>query len=383
MMKNQSLIRMRNLTLPKIASIVFIIGALIYFVIIARNILVPLTFSMLLAYLLYPVVWRIERFGVHRVPSILVVIIITLAIFGMLGFFFAVQVSNIQIDISEIKQKLLDETGSPEQKIEEKFGVNMRTMEYYVDNIFNSIFTGEQTNFFTSTANTVFQLFILPVFTFFLLFYRTKIAYFIFRLVGRKRKKKAVRILRDISTVTTKYLGGLILVVMILAVLNSTGLIIIGIPHAIVLGVGSAILNLIPYFGTLLGALVPIIYVLVAMDDPFSTALKVVFLFVIVQFLENNIITPNIVGGNVRLNALTVIIGLLIGNLIWGIAGMLVVIPIIAILKIIMSNVETLKPFAYLLSSKGLEKHAIDYRSVFIKLKNRIKRKQKIDEEVI
>jgi predicted PurR-regulated permease PerM len=373
---------MRNLTLPKIASIVFIIGALIYFVIIARNILVPLTFSMLLAYLLYPVVWRIERIGVHRVPSILVVILITLAIFGALGFFFAVQISNIQIDISEIKQKLLDETGSPEQKIEEKFGVNMRTMEYYVDNIFNSLFTGEQTNFFTSTANTVFQLFILPVFTFFLLFYRTKIAYFIFRLVGRKRKKKAVKILRDISTVTTKYLGGLILVVMILAVLNSTGLIIIGIPHAIVLGVGSAILNLIPYFGTLLGALVPIIYVLVAMDDPFSTALKVVFLFIIVQFLENNIITPNVVGGNVRLNALTVIIGLLIGNMIWGIAGMLVVIPIIAILKIIMGNVENLKPFAYLLSSKGLEKHAINYRSIFINLKNRVKRKQKIDEEV-
>jgi predicted PurR-regulated permease PerM len=255
-------------------------------------------------------------------------------------------------------------------------------MEHYVDNIFSSLFTGEQTNIFSTTANTIFQILILPVFTFFLLFYRTKIAYFVFRLVGRKRKKKAVRILRDVSTVTTKYLGGLILVVIILAVLNSTGLIIIGIPHAIVLGVASAILNLIPYFGTLLGALVPIFYVLIAMDDPFSTALKVVFLFIIVQFLENNIITPNIVGGNVRLNALTVIIGLLFGNLIWGVAGMLVVIPIIAILKIIMSNIEILKPFAYLLSSKGLEKHRINYRGFFINLKNKITGKKEINEEV-
>jgi predicted PurR-regulated permease PerM len=374
--------RMRNLTLPKIASIIFIIGALIYFVIVARNILVPITFSMLLAYLLYPVVWRIERAGVHRVPSILMIILLTLAFFVAIGFFFAVQVSNIQIDLSEIKQKLIDQTGSPEQKIEERFGVNMRTMEYYIDNIFNSLFTGEQTNIFSTTANTIFQILILPVFTFFLLFYRTKIAYFVFRLVGRKRKKKAVRILRDISTVTTKYLGGLILVVMILAVLNSTGLIIIGIPHAIVLGVASAILNLIPYFGTLLGALVPIFYVLIAMDDPLSTALKVVFLFIIVQFLENNIITPNIVGGNVRLNALTVIIGLLFGNLIWGVAGMLVVIPIIAILKIIMSNIEILKPFAYLLSSRGLEKHRINYKGFFINLKNKITRKKEINEEV-
>lgn len=372
---------MKNLTLPKLASIIFIIGALIYFVIIARNILVPLTFSMLLAYLLYPIVKRLERIGVHRVPSILVVIIITLAIIASMAFFFAVQVSNIQIDLSEIKQKLIDQTGSPEQKIEEKFGVNMRTMEYYVDNIFNSLFTGEQTNFFSTTANTIFQIFILPVFTFFLLFYRTKIAYFVFRLVGRKRKKKAVSILRDISSVTTKYLGGLILVVLILAVLNSAGLIIIGIPHAIVLGVGAAILNLIPYFGTLLGALVPLIYVLVAIDDPLNMALKVVFMFIIVQFLENNIITPNIVGGNVRLNALTVIIGLLIGNLIWGIAGMLVVIPVIAILKIIMKNVEMLKPFAYLLSSRGLEKHSINYKDMFIRLKNRFSRNQNIEEK--
>ncbi len=372
---------MKNLTLPKLASIIFIIGALIYFVIIARNILVPLTFSMLLAYLLYPIVKRLERIGVHRVPSILVVIIITLAIIASMAFFFAVQVSNIQIDLSEIKQKLIDQTGSPEQKIEEKFGVNMRTMEYYVDNIFNSLFTGEQTNFFSTTANTIFQIFILPVFTFFLLFYRTKIAYFVFRLVGRKRKKKAVSILRDISSVTTKYLGGLILVVLILAVLNSAGLIIIGIPHAIVLGVGAAILNLIPYFGTLLGALVPLIYVLVAIDDPLNMALKVVFMFIIVQFLENNIITPNIVGGNVRLNALTVIIGLLIGNLIWGIAGMLVVIPVIAILKIIMKNVEMLKPFAYLLSSRGLEKHSINYKDMFIRLKNRFSRNKNIEEK--
>ena len=373
---------MKNLTIQKIAGIIFIIVVFIYFIIIARNILIPLTFSMLLAYLLYPVVWRIERTGVHRIPSILIVILLTIAIVAAVGFFFAVQVSNIQIDLNAIKQKLIEQSGSPEQKIEEKFGVNMRTMEYYVDNIFSSLVSGDQANIFTSTANTIFQIFIMPVFTFFLLFYRTKIAYFVFRLVGRKRKKKAVKILRDITTVTTKYLGGLILVVLILAVLNSVGLIIIGIPHAIVLGVGAALLNLIPYFGTLLGALVPIIYVLVAIDDPLNMALQVVFLFIIVQFLENNIITPNIVGGNVRLNALSVIIGLLIGNMIWGVAGMLVVIPMIAILKIIMSNVAILQPFAYLLSSRGLEKHRINYRGLIQKITNPFMRKKADENEV-
>ncbi len=361
-------------SLIKTASVIFIITAFIFFLIVAKNILIPLAFGGLLAYLMYPIVRRLERIGIHRSFSILIVIIFTLAVVAAVGFFFAVQISNIQIDLNEIKTKLVEQTGSPEEKIENKFGVNMRTMDYYIDSMFNSLFSGSdgQTTVFSSTTTTIFQIGILPVFIFFLLFYRTKTAYFIFRVVGRRRKKKTVKILREIKMVTTKYLGGLIGVVIILAVLNSTGLLIIGVPHAIVLGVAAAILNLIPYFGTLIGALIPIFYVLVAMDDPLSMALKVVFLFIIVQFLENNIITPNVVGGNVRLNALTVIIGLLIGNMIWGLPGMLVVIPFIAVLKIIMKNIEGLEPYAYLLSSKGLGNQKIDYIGSLKKLKNKI-----------
>lgn len=365
-------------SLVKAASVIFIVGVFIYFIIVARNILIPLAFGALFAYLLYPVAWRLERLGLHRSLSIFVVILVTLAVVASIGFFFAVQVSNIQIDLNQIKQELVDGTGSPEKKIEEKFGINMQTMDYYIDSMIDGLMKGgnEEYNIFSTTATTVFQIGILPVFIFFLLFYRTKTAYFIFRLVGRNKKRKAIQILRDISNVITKYMGGLLGVVGILAVLNSAGLIIIGIPHAIILGVAAAILNLIPYFGTLLGALIPILYVLVAMDDPFNMVLRVVFMFIIVQFLENNIITPNIVGGNVRLNALTVIIGLLIGNMVWGLPGMLVVIPFIAIIKIIMRDIPGLEPYAYLLSSRGLGKHKIDYTGPIIRLKNRMIRKK-------
>lgn len=373
-------------SLVKSASFVFLLAAFIVFLIVAKNVLMPLAFGGLFAYLLYPFAWRLERIGLHRSLAILIVILVAFAIFAAVAFYFTVQVSNIQIDLNEIKEKFIEQTGSPEEAIEEKFGVNMRTMDYYIDTFFNSLLAGGEGNvsIFSTTANTIFMIGILPVFVFFLLFYRTKTAYFIFRVAGRKRKKKAVIILRDISSVTTKYLGGLILVVLILAVLNSTGLIIIGVPHAILLGVAAAILNLIPYFGTLIGALIPIFYVLISMDDPFKAAIKVALLFVVVQFLENNIITPNIVGGNVRLNALTVILGLLIGNLVWGLPGMLVVIPFIAVVKIIMKNVEGLEPYAYLLSSRGLGKHKINYtrplQNIFMRFKNR--RKNNVSERL-
>lgn len=364
-------------TIVKTACILFIIGVFIFFLIVARNILIPLAFGGLFAYLLYPIAWRLERLGLHRSLSIFFVILVTIAVVGAVAFFFAVQVSNIQIDLNQIKQDLVAETGSPEKKIEQKFGINMQTMDYYIDSMFSSLMSGGDDEFdvFSTTATAIFQIGILPVFIFFLLFYRTKTAYFIFRLTGRNRKKKAVKILREITSVITKYLGGLLGVVAILAVLNSTGLILIGVPHAIILGVAAAILNLIPYFGTLLGALIPILYVLVATEDPINMVIRVIIMFIVVQFLENNIITPNVVGGNVRLNALTVIIGLLIGNMIWGLPGMLVVIPFIAIIKIIMKNIDGLEPYAYLLSSRGLGKHKIDYTGPIIRLKNRFVKK--------
>jgi predicted PurR-regulated permease PerM len=196
------------------------------------------------------------------------------------------------------------------------------------------------------------------------MFYRTKTAYFIFKITGRKNKPITLGILREISKVTGKYLGGILLVVLILAVLNSIGLLIIGVPNAILFGSLAALLNLIPYFGTLLGGLIPILYVFFAVSDPFGMVVKIIILFAIVQFTENNLLTPNIVGNNIKLNPFAIIIGLLIANLIWGIAGMLIVVPVMAILKIIMRNVDGLKPYAYLLSDRGTEKYSFNFSKI-------------------
>ncbi len=368
---------MENYGLQKTAISLFIFSLFLLFIILAKNILVPLAFGFLFAYLLYPIAWKIERNGVPRILSILIVIIITVAIAGAITFYFSVQLSNIRIDLNNLKDRALDGSTSFKFMLEDKFGINLNTMEYYMEKAVSAVVEAIQFSFgniFSTTTTTVFQILILPVFTFFILFYRTKTAYFIFRLVGRQHRQQAIHILREVTHVATRYLGGIVLVVLILAVLNSTGLAIIGVPHAIVLGIGAALLNLIPYFGTLIGALVPMIYVLIAVENPLNMVVKVIFMFIIVQFLENNIITPNVVGGNVKLNPLTIIVGLLIGNLVWGVAGLLIIVPFLAILKIVMQNIDSLEPFAYLISSKGLEKHSINFGGIFRKLWMKIKR---------
>ena len=369
---------MNNSSLYKIGVAAFIVALVIAFLVLAKNILVPLAFSFLLAYLLYPAVWKIERNGVHRIVAILIVIIIVLVFFAAVTFYFSIQLSNISIDLNGMKDRLLSDSTSFKFMLEDKFGVNLNTMEYYMEKGVTAIVDALQSgsgNIFSATATSVFQIFILPVFTFFILFNRTKFAYFIFRLVGHQYRQKAIHILKEVKHVATRYLGGIVLVVIILAFLNSGGLAIIGVPHAIVLGVGAALLNLIPYFGTLIGALVPIFYVLISVDDPLSMVVKVIVMFIIVQFLENNIITPYVVGGNVKLNPLTIIIGLLIGNLVWGVAGMLIIVPFLAILKIVMRNIDSLQPFAYLMSNKGLEKHRIHFAGFFKYIWNKIRRK--------
>lgn len=368
---------MRNSPLVKTALALFIISLFVLVIILAKNILVPLAISLLLAYLIHPIVWRLERWGMHRIPAILIVILSFLIVAGAVVLFFSVQIANIQINADSVKIKILQTNGSIVSELGEFFGVDSEMINSYVERNIQDLIseiTSGTAKIFTTTSTVVFQFFILPVFTFFILFYWTKTAFFIFKLAGEKHKKKTIKILRDVSTVTSRYLAGLLGVVLILAVLNTLGLTIIGVPHALVLGVGAALLNLIPYFGTLLGALIPLIYVLISISEPWSLVLKVGIMFIIVQFLENNIITPNVVGNNVRINALTIIIGLLLGNLIWGIAGMLIIIPYIAILKIIMRNIEGLQPFAYLFSSQGLEKHQIHFRRYFVYVKIKLQK---------
>lgn len=363
-MKNQQLIRT--------ALVLFTISVILTGVIFAKGILIPFAISLFFSYLLYPVVAKIEHWGVHRVIAILFVIVLAILILGSATLLISAKLSNLDIDITQLKENFDSKADSVKMLLESKLGVNAGAINESVGNFSENFFSSWENqlgSFFAATTTTLFQIAILPVFTFFLLFYRTKSAFFIFRLVGRKNKSKALHILREVSKVTGKYLAGLLLVVAILAILNSLGLYIIGINHALAFGILAAILNLIPYAGTFLGFLIPFSYVLFTVQDPFSDLIKIAILFIVIQFTENNLLTPNIVGNSIKINPLAIILSLLVANIIWGIAGMLIVVPTLAILKVIMRNIDELKPYAYLISDRGIEKHKVHFKNPWKKKK--------------
>ncbi len=361
--------------LQKVAYTLLIISVLILGIILGKTILVPLSISFLFAYLLYPLVRLIERGNIHRVIAILLVLLMALVIVAGGILFVSVKISNLSIDLPELQQQINDKLTAFEQEIESILGMEVNTLDNFLRKAINNIFTAWESNagvYFSATTTTLFQIGMLPVFTFFLLFYRTKTAYFIFKVVGKKNKLKTLQILREISSVTTKYVRGILIVVLILAVLNTTGLLIIGVPNALAFGILSALLNLIPYFGTLIGGLIPVLYVLFTYTAPFQPIFQIIILFIIVQFLENNLLTPNIVGSNIQLNPFAIIISLLVANMIWGIAGMLIIVPILAILKIIMRNIDALEPFAYLIGDNVSRKHKVDFVPFIQKGKQKI-----------
>lgn len=353
--------------LSKVALYLLITILFLYGVIVAKQFLYPLAFGALAAYLLYPIVNFLEKHSFPRILAILSSIILALTVIGVTFFLFYQQLINMFADFDTLRQNANNNIELLQANLQNLLGLEDNSVEKFLKTQVNQFFAGESggfQNLFSTTTGTIFKFILLPIYVFLFLYYRTKFAYFILKIVHKKRKPTAIKILRDISTVAARYMGGVSIVVFILCILNSTGLLIIGVEYAILLGIISAFFNFIPYFGTLMGGAVPMIFVLLATDKPLHYAIQVFILFVIIQFIENNILTPNIVGGNVKINPFFIIIGLVVGGMIWGIPGMLVIVPFLAILRIIFHHIDRLLPFAYLLGPGGTRKHSITMHKI-------------------
>ncbi|MGB5978815.1 MAG: AI-2E family transporter, partial [Cyclobacteriaceae bacterium] len=181
---------------------------------------------------------------------------------------------------------------------------------------------------------------------------------FTIQIMPKQYHERTKSVILAVSYAMRHYLGGVFVVVLILCLLNSIGLAIIGLKYAILFGILSAVMNFIPFFGTLIGGAIALLAALVLHGDP-GVALGVVIFFVIIQFVENNILTPNITGGYVQVNPMFVILGIVLGGLVWGVPGMFLVVPFLAVLKIIFDHTERLKPLGTLMGMTGTEKHSL------------------------
>ncbi len=361
-----------NLVKKSTVYVVFFI-VIIFGLIEAQKFLAPLVLAALFSYLLYPIGNFLEKHGVPRILANLACILTAAGVVTAVVFFFSEQVGIFSDDYPAMKEQAVQNLKNIEEWVVSSFNLSRENVRTWLDDRLHDLGNSGNTlkMAFRVTSNTLVVLGLMPVYIFLMLYYRNKFYEFILQIAPDKEANRTANILNKVNNVAEKYMTGVFIVVLILSVTHSVALSIIGLKYPILLGITAALFNFIPYFGTLIGAIIPLLFSILAMDS-LNYTLWVVIYFLIIQFVENNILTPNITGGIVRLNPLVTILSLIVGSMIWGVVGMLVIIPIMAMFRIFCEHIAFLKPVAFLLSNRGTEKYAISWD----KIKNTFNKKK-------
>jgi predicted PurR-regulated permease PerM len=334
----------------RVLTISLLVILIIYTLVLGRAILIPIFLAGFMAMLLTPLCSRLEQHRIPRIPSALISIFLALGIIvGMIWLTIA-QLRSFAGDLDGVGGTINDYLIQLDVYLYNRFQiVTDFAAGVQKDRIAQYIQTNSETlsGFFLNTIGSLTGVVIVPVFIFFFIIYRNHLTIFVAKFFEKHKENTVKSELLSIRQVVQYYILGILKVMAILAVLNTAALYALGIKHAIFFGIFAALLNIIPYLGPFLGAILPFIYAFLTTDSLFYP-LAIVVLFTIIQMIESNFLTPKIVGSNVQLNALITFVGLLVGGAIWGIAGMILIIPIMAILKRIFQLVPAAEPFAHL-----------------------------------
>lgn len=346
---------MKNTLVYNVTLRLILIGLIITLLIVGRPILLPLSFALLFSFLLLPVSSKLEEWRVPRAMAIIISLIIAIAVVAGLLYFFYRQVLMFVNDWPELSKELTNKIETVNLWIHEKFNFT----EYEQKTWLNERLTaaGESAGavalgVFTATSTFIATAALLPIFIFFLTYYRDKFAHFIKLVFKDGKDEHVLSIIQKVASVSQKYIKGVILVIIILSILNSTGFLLFGLRHAILFGVLLAFLNIIPYIGVMLGSILPITMALIT-EDQISVAIGVAGVCIVVQFLENNFITPNVVGSSVSINPFAAILALTTSALVWGVLGMILVLPFVGMMKVAFDNIDSLKPYGYLIGEES------------------------------
>lgn len=337
---------------PHMAYNLFTFMAIVLMLYVLKPVIVPLIFSIILSIMVYPLVIFLERkLHYNRLMStifvILLLIILSCALVAFIGYQIKDVLSKMDVYVarlSELYQEILNfcgrNLGIDKKQILSQKSLKMETI------LKNSTMRFE--DFVTFSGTLISNLMLIPIYIFFLLLYRKFFIAFVHKAFPKKDNEYLNIILKKIYAIQQNYLIGLTIVMGICGVLNSIGLLLLGIENAVFYGFLGAFLLLVPYIGIIVGSLIPA-FVALATKDSVWYSVGVIGVFSFVQVLEGNWITPKITGSKVNLNAFISILSLVLFSLLWGLVGMVLALPVTATLKIIFDQIPSLKPYGFVM----------------------------------
>lgn len=318
---------------------------------IGQRIILPIAYATLMAILLNPVVNFLIRKKVNKIIAISMAVV--LAILVVMGFLYIVssQVSMFSETYPQLKQKFAVSSKQLVQWISKTFNIHPVKINSWINETeseaISNFAIGEK---LTEAGRVIVTAMLLPVYLYMILYYKPLLLEFISKLFRSEHHATVVEVLTDSKKIIQSYLVGLFFEMILIAILNSSALLLLGIDYAIILGITGAVLNIIPYIGGILAIALPMIIAYVTKDS-ISYAVFVFVAYLFIQFIDNHYIIPKIVASRVKINALISIIVVLIGGAFWGIPGMFLSIPLTAIIKVIFDHIESLKPWGFLLGN--------------------------------
>jgi predicted PurR-regulated permease PerM len=334
------------------ASLFFIgVVALLAILYIAQDIIVPLVFAIIIAIVLHPVVNFFVRKRINRIVAIVITMLLTLLFISAFCALLFSQASRFSESWPILVDKFTIMVNQSISSISGYFDVNPQKIHEWIlktktELISHSTAAIGQT--LVAAGGIIVVLLLVPTYVYIILYYQPLLIEFIHRLFGTNHQSKVTEIVTQTKSVIQHYLVGLFIEAIIVAVLDSAALLILGIDYAILLGIIAAILNVIPYIGGLVAVALPMMVAVVTKTTAWY-AFYVMAAYYVIQLIDNNIIVPYIVASKVKINALFSILVVFIGNALWGIPGMFLSIPLLAIVKLIFDRSEQLKPWGFLL----------------------------------
>jgi predicted PurR-regulated permease PerM len=345
-MKNPMLFR----TLGILAIIVLTVLILIY----GKPFLVPLTIAALLSMLLLPITQWFQRKRFGKALSTLLSISLLLMFLSGVLFFVGWQLSGILEDSNKLKEVVSEKYEDTKEFIAEKLGITEQKQEKMIAEQQNSStakMSSTITDVMAGISGFLTDTMLVFVYIFLFIYQRSRIKGFIIRLLSVKERPHAIEILDQTQKVTVKYLSGLFLMIVCLWVMYGIGFSLLGVKNAIFFAVLCGLLEIVPFVGNLTGTALTVVMALIQGGD-LNMVIGILVVYGLVQFIQTYLLEPIIVGAEVSINPMFTIIGLVAGEMIWGIGGMILAIPLLGITKIVFDHIEPLKPFGYLIGSE-------------------------------
>ncbi|NOT38346.1 MAG: AI-2E family transporter [Saprospiraceae bacterium] len=333
----------------------YLITIILLFVVLqyGKILFIPLSCALLIGFLLYPPVKKMEEKGLNSILAIFICLLGIMVIFVAVLFLIFTQIYMLKEEWPGFMSGINSLIENISLFLSSSFNITDAKQTQWLNTFFENsgahVFNFIQ-NLYHSISNILILLILIPIFSGLVLYYRRLLTTVLFNFFEGELKEQIKSILTDSIHVYYKFIKGVLFVYFIVGCLNSIGLAIFNIPNAILFGFTAAVLTFIPYIGITLASLLPL-YLAWSTHQTVWQPLSVLLVFAIVQFLEGYVIFPLAVSNRLRINPLITIISAIVGGLLWGAIGMIIFIPMVGILKLISERFKKLNNLSLLMGT--------------------------------